>query len=176
MSIAFPDLYRIERDGHAALDLAALRAAARLHASPREVRNNLMSRVRVWPAGNRRGDLGQVPRCAARRKRDGGACQQPAIRGKRVCRLHGGKGGAPRGRRNGAWRDGARSQEWALFMRPTDEAERAARLAAKHMRAWLRAARAAIAARRRADAARAGGSDAAPAREDRRGLGPPGAA
>lgn len=170
MSIAFPDLYRIERDGHAALDLAALRAAARLTPAPRKTPGNPMSRSRVWPAGNRRGDLGQVPRCAARRKRDGGACTQPAMRGRRVCRLHGGKGGAPRGLRNGAWRGGACSQEWALFMRPTENAERAARLAAKHMRAWLRAARAAIAARRKAAAAKAREAAAAQARESRHGV------
>jgi hypothetical protein len=33
------------------------------------------------------------------------------MRGKPVCRLHGGKGGAPRGERNGAYRTGRHTAE-----------------------------------------------------------------
>jgi len=41
--------------------------------------------------------------------RKGTACQSPAIKGAKRCRLHGGKGsGAPRGNRN-AWKHGAKS-------------------------------------------------------------------
>jgi uncharacterized protein YjcR len=43
-----------------------------------------------------------APRCTARAKSTGQRCRMPAVKGKRVCRLHGGaKGsGAPRGNRN----------------------------------------------------------------------------
>ena len=34
------------------------------------------------------------------------SCDQPAIRYRPVCRLHGGKGGGPNGERNGAYRTG----------------------------------------------------------------------
>ena len=39
-----------------------------------------------------------APRCAAKSKRSGVHCQAPAMKGKRVCRMHGGKSpGAPCG-------------------------------------------------------------------------------
>ena len=50
-------------------------------------------------------------RCGARRKSDGHPCQGPAIRGRSKCRLHGGKGGGPKGERNGRYRTGKFSQE-----------------------------------------------------------------
>ncbi|MFM5892985.1 MAG: HGGxSTG domain-containing protein [Novosphingobium sp.] len=41
--------------------------------------------------------------------RKGTACQSPAIKNAKRCRMHGGKGsGAPKGNRN-AWKHGARS-------------------------------------------------------------------
>lgn len=52
--------------------------------------------------------LAATPRCLAR-TRSGAACQSPAVRGKRRCRMHGGTNpGAPKGNRN-AWKHGARS-------------------------------------------------------------------
>ena len=39
------------------------------------------------------------------------ACRAPAMRGKSVCRLHGGKGGGPRGERNGAYWTGRYTAE-----------------------------------------------------------------
>src|SRR5271166_716317 len=39
-------------------------------------------------------------RCRAKSKRSGLQCQAPAVRGSRVCRMHGAAGGAPRGNRN----------------------------------------------------------------------------
>ena len=47
-----------------------------------------------------------APRCRARCRRSKLPCRAPAMRGKPVCRLHGGKGGAPKGERNGAYRTG----------------------------------------------------------------------
>ena len=48
-----------------------------------------------------------APRCCAQRRRTKLPCRGPAMRGKAVCRLHGGKGGGPKGERNGAFRTGA---------------------------------------------------------------------
>ncbi|GAA0862690.1 hypothetical protein GCM10009115_10420 [Sphingopyxis soli] len=43
--------------------------------------------------------------------RKGTACQSPAIKGAKRCRMHGGKGsGAPEGNRN-AWKHGGRSAD-----------------------------------------------------------------
>jgi hypothetical protein len=52
------------------------------------------------------------------------------MRGKRVCRMHGGKGGAPRGERNGAYRFGH-------YGGPLHEAIRAANAKARKLRAML---------------------------------------
>jgi glucans biosynthesis protein len=52
-----------------------------------------------------------APRCRARCRRSKLPCRAPAMRGKRVCRLHGGKGGGPRGERNGAYRTGRYTAE-----------------------------------------------------------------
>jgi glucans biosynthesis protein len=56
--------------------------------------------------------LKAAPRCGAR-TRSGHPCRAPAVNGKRRCRMHGGaKGsGAPFGPRNGAYRDGAHTNE-----------------------------------------------------------------
>jgi hypothetical protein len=43
-----------------------------------------------------------APRCKAKSKRTGKPCRAPAVRGCRVCRMHGARGGAPEGKRNGA--------------------------------------------------------------------------
>jgi hypothetical protein len=51
-------------------------------------------------------NLKQAPRCGAL-TRVGAECQRPAIRGRRRCRLHGGLSpGAPRGIKNGNYRNG----------------------------------------------------------------------
>ena len=48
----------------------------------------------------------QAPRCAACSKRTGLPCRAPAVKGWRVCRMHGAGGGAPKGKRNGRYRAG----------------------------------------------------------------------
>ena len=51
-------------------------------------------------------NLRRAPRCGAL-TRAGGACQRPALRGRKRCRLHGGfSPGAPRGTKNGNFRNG----------------------------------------------------------------------
>ena len=50
--------------------------------------------------------LARAPRCGAK-TRAGTPCQSPAIRGRTRCRLHGGRSpGAPRGIKNGNYKDG----------------------------------------------------------------------
>lgn len=51
------------------------------------------------------------PRCTATSKRTKCRCQAPAVRGYRVCRFHGARGGAPKGKRNGAYRNGLHTVE-----------------------------------------------------------------
>jgi hypothetical protein len=51
-----------------------------------------------------------APRCKARSKRMGQPCRSPAVRGWKVCRMHGARGGAPEGKRNGNYRHGARTK------------------------------------------------------------------
>lgn len=52
-----------------------------------------------------------APRCTAHSKRTGEPCRSPAVRGFSVCRMHGARGGAPTGSRNGRWRHGEFSSE-----------------------------------------------------------------
>jgi len=44
-------------------------------------------------------------------------CQAPAMRGWTVCRFHGARGGAPKGKANGAWKHGDYSNEASRFRR-----------------------------------------------------------
>jgi len=51
-------------------------------------------------------NLRRAPRCGAK-TRAATSCQCPAIRGRQRCRLHGGRSpGAPRGNKNGNFKDG----------------------------------------------------------------------
>ncbi len=70
--------------------------------------------------------LQAAPRCASRSKRTKMPCQAPAVRGHRVCRFHGARGGAPHGNRN-AWKHGARGDAWAQEARALRALVRAAR-------------------------------------------------
>jgi hypothetical protein len=53
----------------------------------------------------------EAPRCNAKSKRTGKRCRAPAVRGYRVCRMHGARGGAPEGKRNGNFKHGARTKQ-----------------------------------------------------------------
>lgn len=55
--------------------------------------------------------LQNAPRCTARAKSTGTRCGAPAVTGWSVCRMHGARGGAPHGLRNGRWSGGARTKE-----------------------------------------------------------------
>lgn len=71
--------------------------------------------------------LQQAPRCAARSKRTGLACRAPAVRGCRVCRMHGARGGGPSGPQNGRWRHGLYSAEVIAIRKHVNALTRAAR-------------------------------------------------
>jgi len=49
-------------------------------------------------------------RCSAISKRTRKPCQGPAVTGWTVCRFHGARGGAPKGKRNGMYRHGLYTQ------------------------------------------------------------------
>lgn len=53
----------------------------------------------------------KAARCAATSKRTRQRCKAPAVRGWTVCRFHGARGGAPKGRRNGMFRHGLHTKE-----------------------------------------------------------------
>ena len=67
-----------------------------------------------------------APRCKARSKRSGKQCRSPAVRGRRVCRMHGAGGGAPKGNRN-AWKHGRYSCEALSLRRQVAQLTRIAR-------------------------------------------------
>jgi hypothetical protein len=48
----------------------------------------------------------KAPRCSATSKRTCERCKAPAVRGWTVCRFHGARGGAPKGKANGAYKYG----------------------------------------------------------------------
>ncbi len=53
----------------------------------------------------------KAPRCTATSKRTGKPCQAPAVRGWTVCRFHGARGGAPRGKAHGRYKHGLYTTE-----------------------------------------------------------------
>jgi len=44
-------------------------------------------------------------------KRTGNPCKNPAVKGYRVCRMHGARGGAPSGKENGNYQHGNRTNQ-----------------------------------------------------------------
>jgi hypothetical protein len=52
-----------------------------------------------------------APRCKANARRTGTRCRAPAVRGYRVCRMHGAGDGAPESKGNGNFRHGRRTKE-----------------------------------------------------------------
>src|SRR5262245_22118862 len=79
---------------------------------------NLMDLVRLMNA---------APRCSATSKRSHQKCRAPAVRGCRVCRFHGARGGAPKGKANGAWRHGRHTSQAVMLRRLSAILTRSAR-------------------------------------------------
>lgn len=67
------------------------------------------------------------PRCTARSKRSSFLCKNPAVRGWRVCRMHGAGGGHAPGPEHPAWKHGMRSEERTDERRMLNEFVREAR-------------------------------------------------
>ena len=61
--------------------------------------------------------MNSAPRCSATSKRSRLKCRAPAVRGWTVCRFHGARGGAPKGKANGAWKHGRYTDEAVAFRR-----------------------------------------------------------
>jgi hypothetical protein len=55
--------------------------------------------------------LQKAPRCSATSKRTRERCKALAVRGWTVCRFHGARGGAPKGKANGAYKHGLHTKE-----------------------------------------------------------------
>jgi hypothetical protein len=68
-----------------------------------------------------------APRCTAKAKHSGERCRAPAVRGWRVCRVHGAGGGAPRGSAHPNFRHGGRSRAVVEMRRIAAELVRQAR-------------------------------------------------
>ena len=62
-----------------------------------------------------------APRCSAMSKRSQCRCRAPAVKGKRVCRFHGARAGAPKGKANGAWRHGMATNDMVAERRELAE-------------------------------------------------------
>ena len=72
-------------------------------------------------------NLRGAPRCSAKSKRSQKGCLAPAVRGRSVCRMHGGKAGAPFGERNGSFKTGLHTNELVEIRREVACILRAAR-------------------------------------------------
>lgn len=68
-----------------------------------------------------------APRCSATAKHSKLRCQAPAVKGWRVCRCHGARGGAPTGKRNGRYRHGMLTKEMRAEVQEVREMMREAR-------------------------------------------------
>jgi len=76
-----------------------------------------------------------APRCTAHSKRTGLPCKSPAVKGWKVCRMHGARGGAGPGASNPAYRHGGRTQEATAIRRMIAELTRESRELAQRLTA-----------------------------------------
>ena len=77
--------------------------------------------------GNPMSKAHTAPRCTAKSKRTKERCKGPAVRGWRVCRVHGAGGGHPAGQDHPSWKHGMRSREWITERRMINDLVREAR-------------------------------------------------
>lgn len=98
-------------------------AEARMEDGDRLVRLSFSSELPVL----RDYPMHRAPRCSAKSKRTGLACNSPAVRGWAVCRMHGAQGGARPGRAHPNYRHGGRSGEAMALRRLVNTLGRDAR-------------------------------------------------
>ena len=67
------------------------------------------------------------PRCKATSKRSRKPCQAPAVKGWKVCRFHGARGGAPTGKRNGMYLNGDNTKTAIALRRQLSDLQRQSR-------------------------------------------------
>ena len=65
--------------------------------------------------------LRNAPRRSATAKSTRRRCQSPAVRGWRVCRMHGAGGGAPPGKAHPNYKHGMRTKEWTGMRKLVNE-------------------------------------------------------
>ncbi len=65
--------------------------------------------------------MNRAPRCNATSKRSGEPCRAPAVRGWRVCRFHGARGGSKSGHAANAFKHGGRTAEAVAERRALNE-------------------------------------------------------
>ena len=108
-----------------------VRARARKQAFPEF---SEASKSAEWLVTFRVANMRASPRCGAK-TRAGTSCQCPAVKGKRRCYLHGGArgSGAPKGERNGAWKDGTFTNEAVALRREVGRVLKACRQTAKEL-------------------------------------------
>ena len=76
----------------------------------RSISKDRQAQVRSWrtqvPFGPYLSNTLREWKLACPHERTGQRCKAPAVRGWSVCRFHGARGGAPKGKANGAWKHG----------------------------------------------------------------------
>ena len=91
---------------------AGIRRQALCHRHARQLGLSHMGEGRGWRRNRRLIESAHAaPRCTAKSKRSGVTCRAPAVKGKRVCRMHGAKAGAPRGPAHGRYVHGRQTQQ-----------------------------------------------------------------
>ena len=72
--------------------------------------------------------MNNARRCSATSKRSRCRCRAPAVTGWRVCRFHGARSGAPKGKANGAWLNGMSTNDMVAERKERAELVREARV------------------------------------------------
>ncbi|MDP1989473.1 MAG: HGGxSTG domain-containing protein [Syntrophales bacterium] len=85
---------------------------------PQEKRTDGVKNLGLLKNNNPPCDLRLLPRCAAKAKSSGKRCGNPAMRGKRVCWIHGGRSTGPK-TREGLLRSKSANLKYGLYTKET---------------------------------------------------------
>lgn len=78
-----------------------------------------------------------APKCRAKSKRSGCRCRNAAMRGKRVCRMHGGKSVPKSGQDNGNYRNGRYTLQAQDERRQLREARQSTAALIRAVKSWI---------------------------------------